>query len=118
MRHICNQHAAEEDEALRTIVGRDGEGKWKLKANELNHLMEGHYKSLALKAKDNNEPPVEYGRVAAQCLHRLVVLFFFFSTFLDKIFFSLKSSLLLFTPLIFVCPPFLEKKYIYIYIYR
>lgn len=64
------QNAAEEDEALRGIVRRDGVGKWKEKSEKLNEAMERRYKAMTTATIAKGETPVEYGRVAAQCLHR------------------------------------------------
>lgn len=61
---------AEEDQALRGIVHRDGVGSWKEKAEELNAAMANHYQAMAIAAAAGGEDAVEYGRVAAQCLHR------------------------------------------------
>lgn len=60
----------EEDEMLRQIVERRGCGQWKIKADELNVKMQPHYRQLAWAAITNGEPPAEYGRDGAQCLHR------------------------------------------------
>eukprot|EP00903_Cladosiphon_okamuranus_P016990 g15659.t1 len=60
----------EEDEALRGIVGRDGEGNWREKSEKLNEAMGSRYRAMTTAAIAKGEAPVEYGRVAAQCLHR------------------------------------------------
>ncbi len=62
--------AGDEDDALRSIVERDGEGKWKEKAEELNAAMASHYKAMTLATMAKGKRLVERGRVAAQCLHR------------------------------------------------
>lgn len=64
------QNAAEEDETLRGIVKRDEVGKWKEKAEKLNKAMASRYKAMTDTAVAKGEAPVQYGRVAAQCLHR------------------------------------------------
>ena len=55
---------------MRGIVGRDGPGKWKEKSEKLNETMKSRYKAMAAAAVVKGETPVEYGRVASQCLHR------------------------------------------------
>lgn len=63
--------AAEEDDTLRNIVSRDGEGKWKEKSEELNYVMASHYEAMvAVAAAKGDHAVQQYGRVAAQCLHR------------------------------------------------
>ena len=69
---------AEEDAALRIIVDREGEGRWIAKARELRAKLTPFYKRLTAAAIARGETPVTYGRIAAQCLHRFVVFFFFF----------------------------------------
>lgn len=49
---------------------RNGEGKWKEKSEKLNEVMASCYKAMTTAAIAKGEAPVEYGRVAAQCLHR------------------------------------------------
>ncbi|CAM9475504.1 unnamed protein product, partial [Ectocarpus sp. 13 AM-2016] len=62
---------AEEDDTLRNIVSRDGEGKWKEKSEELNYVMASHYEAMAAVAAAKSDHAVQqYGRAAAQCLHR------------------------------------------------
>ncbi|CAM9514174.1 unnamed protein product, partial [Ectocarpus sp. 8 AP-2014] len=62
---------AEEDDTLRNIVSRDGEGKWKEKSEELNYVMASHYEAMTAVATAKGDHAVQqYGRVAAQCLHR------------------------------------------------
>lgn len=52
-------------------MSRDGEGKWKEKSEELNYVMASHYEAMATVAAANGDGSVQqYGRVAAQCLHR------------------------------------------------
>lgn len=61
---------AEEDDALRKIVYRDGEGAWKHKADELNATMTSLYQDLTSMAIAEHQVPLAYGRNATQCLHR------------------------------------------------
>ncbi|CAM9556062.1 unnamed protein product, partial [Laminaria digitata] len=63
-------YTVEEDEALRTIVDREGEGRWIAKARDLQEALEPFYKRLTDAAIAKGETPVAYGRIAAQCLHR------------------------------------------------
>ena len=60
---------------------RDGDGKWKEKSEKLNEAMASRYKDMAAAAVAKGEAPVEYGRVAAQCLHRYTYMLGF--SFLD-----------------------------------
>lgn len=55
---------------MRGIVRHDGEGGWKEKSEKLNEALASRYKAMIAAAVAKGETPVEYGRVAAQCLHR------------------------------------------------
>lgn len=78
---LPNKNAGNEDDTLRSIVERDGEGKWKEKSEELNAAMASHYKAMTLTAVAKGKRPVEHGRVAAQCLHRYVAIIAWFLCF-------------------------------------
>ena len=64
----------EEDETLSRIVTNDQEGKWKTKADQLTAEMQPVYARKRAEEIAAGKPLTEFGRVAAQCLHRQVVV--------------------------------------------